>query len=136
MMFDLSMFPVSIEAAFTIAGATVICVILTQLLKHYLAEWRFTNLLAWGITLGFVEIAGVFLSAPGGLGKQLYIGALYALFGAALATFGYETIVNLLGKAGVGPRSSAAQLKVAEKMVMADDDALARVAKVAPYPPL
>lgn len=103
-MFDLSMFPVTIDAAFTIAGAAVVCVVLTQLLKHYLPDWRFTNLLAWLVTLIVVEIAGLFATPAGGIPQQLYVGFLYSIFGVSLATFGFETIANLLGKAGVGPR--------------------------------
>jgi len=107
-MFDLSMFPVSVDAAFTIAGAAAICVVLTQLLKVYLADWRFTNLIAWLVTLIVVEVAGLFVTPAGSLAQQLYNGFLYSLFGVALATFGYEMITNLLGKAGVGPRSDKA----------------------------
>jgi hypothetical protein len=93
---------------YTVAGAAVVCVLLTQLLKHYLADWRFTNLLAWGLTLVVVEIAAVAFISGGTLWERAYNAFLMSLAGASLSTFGYEAVVNLLGKAGVGPRSDKA----------------------------
>lgn len=86
----------------TVAGAAAICVLITQWLKQYLADWRWTNLLAFGVTLVLVEAAAV---VDGHVDAQEVFGAfITALAGASLATFGYETILNLLGTAGVGPR--------------------------------
>jgi len=45
-------------------------------------------------------------------------GAVIGLFGATLATFGYETVVNLLGKAGIGKRG----LEILEDMVRVPAD--------------
>lgn len=103
-MFDLSMFPITPQMAYTVAGAAAICVLLTQLLKHYLPDWRFTNLLAWGVTLIVVEGAAVAFVADAPVGERAYNAFLVSLAGVSLATFGFETVVNLLGKAGVGPR--------------------------------
>lgn len=104
-MIDMSQFPITPQMAYTVAGSAVICVLLTQLLKHYLADWRYTNLLAWGLTLVLVEAAAALFIGSASLGERMYNAFLISVAGASLATFGYELIVNLLSKAGIGPRA-------------------------------
>jgi len=102
---DLTQFPITPEMAYTVAGAAAICVVLTQLLKGYLKDWRFTNLLGWVVTLAIVELGAVaFIETDTPL-LRAYNAFLISIAGAALATLGYETLSNLLGKAGIGPRS-------------------------------
>lgn len=103
-MIDFSQFPITPGLVYTVAGAAAVCVLLTQWLKHYLADWRYTNLLALGITLAVVEIAAALFVEGATLAERLYNGFLLALAGASLATFGYEALANLFGKAGIGPR--------------------------------
>jgi glucan phosphoethanolaminetransferase (alkaline phosphatase superfamily) len=86
----------------TVAGAAAVCVVLTQWLKQYLPDWRFTNLLALALTTVLAEIAAA-LSGPFSA-QSAFAAFVTALAGASLATFGYETIINLLGFAGMGPR--------------------------------
>lgn len=116
-MIDLNSFPITPAMAFTVAGAAAICVLLTQMLKHYLADWRFTQLLAWGITLVVVEIAGAAFVTEASLWERVYNGFLISLAGTSLATFGVEGVLNLLGAAGVGPRSDKALLARARKTI-------------------
>ena len=101
---DLSQFPITPEMAYSVTGAAVICVVLTQLLKQYLPDWRYTNLLSWVVTLIVVEIAAGLFIKDVELGERLFNAFLVALAGTSLATFGYETVVNLIGAAGAGPR--------------------------------
>lgn len=98
-------FPIDVGALLTIAGAAVFASVVGQWLKSYLSEWRYTNLLV----LALAEIAAVTAQCiamdwvPTGAG--IYSAVLIGLFGATLATFGYETVANLLGKAGIGQRA-------------------------------
>jgi hypothetical protein len=98
-------FPVDGGALLTIAGAAVFASVVGQWLKSYLAEWRYTNLLV----LALAEVAAVVAQIIAADGRPsaaaIYAAVLIGLFGATLATFGYETISNLLGKAGIGKRA-------------------------------
>lgn len=97
-------FPVEAAQLLTVAGVAVFSGLLGEWLKRYLPDWRWTNLLVLAIALA--------LSA-GALAVQLYAPVLepflnvllVAFAGASLATFGYETIMNLLGVLGVGKRA-------------------------------
>jgi glucan phosphoethanolaminetransferase (alkaline phosphatase superfamily) len=98
----IDIYTMSYQDLLTVAGAATLCAIFTQWLKQYLADWRWTNLLALAITIAFCEAAMV-LSGPA-TGERAFDALITAIAGASLATFGYETIVNLLGMVGVGPR--------------------------------
>lgn len=118
-MFDLSMFPITPAMAYTVAGSAAICVLLTQLLKHYLPDWRFTNLLSWGLTFAIVELAGIAFVSTTTPAERAFNGLLISIAGAALGTFGWEAVFNLLGAAGVGPRSDKAIMERAQALAKA-----------------
>ena len=103
---DLSIFPTTASGVFTVAGAAIICVLVVQWLKGYVTDSRWYNLAGLLITFAIVEVAGMFLVETASAGERLFIGFLVALAGASMATFGWETITNLAGKAGVGPRAA------------------------------
>ncbi len=125
---DLSMFPVTAQTLWTLAGTAVWSALMTQWIKHYLPDWRWTNLLALGLTLLIVLPVGILIIAEGTLGERIVQSILMSVAGTGLATWGYEGIVNLLGKAGIGPRSPAALMQKAETLVATDPAAVARVA--------
>ncbi len=77
-----------------------------QWLKSYLAEWRYTTLLVLGLALLAAVIAQCIATGWRPDSEAIFVAVLIGFFGASLATFGYETILNLLGKAGVGPRKT------------------------------
>ena len=104
---DLAIFPTTASAVFTVAGAAVLCVVVTQWLKTYITDARLYNAVGLGVTFVLVEVAGVFLVDGTGIWERLYVGLLVALSGASLATFGYELMTNLAGLAGIGKRSNA-----------------------------
>jgi asparagine N-glycosylation enzyme membrane subunit Stt3 len=105
-----SIFPTTASAIYTVAGAAVVCAVVVQWLKQHIEDSRLYNAAGLGATFVIVEIAGgAFVAGVAGFWERVYIGFLVALFGASLATFGWEMISNLLGKAGVGPRSDAAR---------------------------
>jgi len=53
-----------------------------------------------GFSLIALELVAYFL-IQGDLGQRLLSGGLLGLFGASLATFGYETLMNFFKFAGV-----------------------------------
>lgn len=83
----------------TVPMAALVTIIATQWLKHYLPDWRFTPLLALVLAI-VTQVVAVTIVGSGLYFEAVGVGAL----GATLAVFGYETIVNLLAFAGVGPR--------------------------------
>jgi len=91
--------------------AGFVAIIASQWLKKYLPDWRFTSLLALGVTV-IVQIITVALAGSG----AWFQGAWAGVLGASLATFGYEALMNLAGVAGVGPRSEEAIIAKAQEL--------------------
>lgn len=82
------------------AVAALLAGLLAQWLKAYLPEWRYTNLLVLALAVA-AELAATALA-----GTCDWWGAAWAGFlGASAATFGYETVQNLSGAAGLGARA-------------------------------
>ena len=105
---DTSVFPTTASAVYTVAGAAALCVMATAWLKRFLEDWRFTPLLALGITLVLVEIAAAAFITTAPFWERVYIGFLVAVAGASVGTFTRELLLGMLGVAGVGSRSDAA----------------------------
>jgi hypothetical protein len=96
--------PLMAEGFLDVRVAAAVCVLATQWLKRYLPDWRFTNLLALGGTVA-VELLAV-VASGGAVAGGVWFEAVWAgVLGASLATFGYEALANLAGRAGVGPRA-------------------------------
>lgn len=108
-------FPISASAVLTIAGAAILVALLGLWLKHYLTDWRFTNLLVLGLAIAIVVLAQCVVTNWQPSGEALFSAFLVALVAASLATFGYETIANTLGRMGLGPRSPEAQIAQARE---------------------
>ena len=101
-------FPITVAAFLTIAGSALFASLVAQWLKQYLSEWRYTNLIVLLLAVLAAEIAQWLASGPGLTGRAAFEAGLLGFFGASLATFGFETIANLLGKMGYGKRSDTA----------------------------
>lgn len=110
-------FAISADALLTIGGATVLSVIVAMWVKHYLANWRWTPLVVLGITWTFTLAAQAIVSAGALTWGGVLSAVLMGLFAASLAVFGYETVANGLGLAGVGPRSEASQIEKAKALL-------------------
>ena len=104
-LFDI---PMDLESLGTIAGMAAVATLLTTWLKSMLPDWRFTSLMVLGLCL-LLSLGAVFgIAIDSGAGftaEQIIDAILVALGGASLATFGYETVKNVLGVSGVGARS-------------------------------
>jgi len=80
--------------------AAALAGLLAQWLKAYLPQWRYTNLLVLALAIAG-EVAATWLA-----GSRNWWGAVWVGFiGASVATFGYETVMNLFGAAGLGARA-------------------------------
>jgi hypothetical protein len=104
---DFSLFPTDAKTVFTIGGAAVLTLLAIEWIKHLLPDWRLTNLAAFLVSLILVEIAAGAFIQEWTLWERLYKGFLVAFVGASLPTFGRESLLNLAGLAGLGPRADA-----------------------------
>jgi peptidoglycan/LPS O-acetylase OafA/YrhL len=110
-------FPITAGMLYTMLGAVVFTALVTEWLKRYCGEWRFLNLVALVVAFAFEFVAGWITT--GSVTPQMALTAFLLAFAAAsLATFGYELIFNLLGKAGVGRRSE--ERLISEALAVAD----------------
>jgi hypothetical protein len=101
---ELDNFPINAAMLYSAVGAILFSGLMTQWLKKYLENWRFTSLLCLGLAVGF-ELAAAWISQKGLSAEVAFSAVLLGILGASVATFGYEVIVNLLGLVGKGPRS-------------------------------
>lgn len=122
-------FPITAGAMLTIAGVAIFASLVGTWLKGYLGDWRWTNLLVLALAIAGAVIAQCVVSSGWPPGAALFTAVLIGFFGASLATYGYETIQNLLGKIGVGKRSDEAQIEQAKATLMK------AYAKAPPAPP-
>ena len=97
-------YPVTVEALLTVLGVALFGSAVTQWLKKYLSDWRWTQLVVLG-TCEVASIAAGWISAEGHMTyNQLMNSLMTGFWGATLATFGYEAVQNWRGLLGQGPR--------------------------------
>ena len=106
---DFALFPILPAALLSVPGAAVFATLVGQYVKQWIEDERVMNLVVLVLAVLFDEVAaGIYAWQNQVVGADLGVlmfGALMAgFFGACLATFGYETVMNLLGKAGIGSR--------------------------------
>ncbi len=117
-MVELDNFPITAAMLYTAVGSILFAGLATQWLKQYLKDWKFTGLVCLGLAVG-VEFAAAWIS-QGKMDAEIAFAAfLLGVLGASVATFGYETIVNLLGLIGKGPRSE--ERIISEALARADE---------------
>jgi len=85
-------------------AAAALAALLAQWLKIYLPEWRFTNLLVLALAIAG-ELVATWMAGTHNWWSAVWVGFL----GASMATFGYETVMNLFGVAGAGARAPGSQ---------------------------
>lgn len=93
-------FPITPEAFGTLIGAAFAAGLLTQWLKRYLDDWRYTPIVVLGLSIA-IQLAATMAAGDYDWWRAGALGVL----GASIATFGYEVIANLLGVVGVGQRA-------------------------------
>lgn len=99
-------FPIEPSGLLTVVGSAAFATVVAQWLKGYLSEWRYTNLLVLALALFAAVMAQLVVTSWHPSAVQVYAALLIGLIGASVATWGYETVANLLGKAGIGSRSA------------------------------
>ena len=114
-------FPITSEALLTLFGGVIVAAICGLWLKHYLADWRFTPLFVLLCTEGLLLLVLFASSAWQPTAERIISVAAIAGIAATLESWGYEAIVNILGKMGFGPRSDAAQFERAREIVLKND---------------
>jgi hypothetical protein len=93
----------TVESLLSLAGMSALIAILVQLLKRYLGEWRYTQLLAMGIGL-VVGLVATWIVV--GLSPRTVLDAvLLAIVAGATSSGFYELGSNLAGLAGKGDRA-------------------------------
>jgi hypothetical protein len=101
------------ETLQSLALSVLLAVLVGLWAKAFIKEWRFRPFVVLVVTL-ILRLAGLFvaqdLRPPA---QQIYNVALVTFAAICLETFGYEAIINALGKAGVGSRSESAQTRQA-----------------------
>ena len=98
-------YPTTIEAFLTVAGVGLFGGLVTQWLKLYLPDWRFTQLLTLIICIVAAVLASLIQSAWNPVPENVWQAIMMGFFGACAATFGYEGIQNVRGKLKAGPRA-------------------------------
>jgi hypothetical protein len=109
-------FPVSPEAVLTVVGAAIVAALIAQWVKQYMGDTYWVPLIVLGLTEA-ICIAAVWTSTGAFDRKALFEASMLGFSAASLAVFGYELIFNLLGKAGIGPRSEEAREAKAREML-------------------
>ena len=101
-------FPLDLVAVLSLPGACVIAAIVGLWARDALRDWRWTPWVVLVTTMTLVMLARFVASAWQPTGEEVFMSALLGLFGVSLETFGYEAIINALGKMGYGRRSDKA----------------------------
>lgn len=107
--------PITLEGILSVAGLAVIVGLLMQWVKQWVCEERVYNLIALAVGLALAEVATWIVR---GLSPRTATEAvLIGIGAAALATWGYETVANVLGKLGTGARSDDAKAEAAIALI-------------------
>ena len=110
------------EITGTLVGLSIWAFFVGQWAKHGLPDWRWTNWVVLAVVC-VTALLGVFiLNAWAPTAEQIMWSGLLAVMATSFETWGYEAIVNGLGKVlGIGSRSDAAIEKRARDVVKATE---------------
>lgn len=97
------------EITGTLIGLSIWAFFVGQWAKHALPDWRWTNWVVLGVVCVTSVLGVLILNAWGPTAEQVMWSMLLAVMATSFETWGYEAIVNGLGKVlGIGSRSDAA----------------------------
>lgn len=101
----------------TVGGAIVVAVLVGLWARNALKDWRWTPWVVLAVAMGIMVAVDIVVEAGNPTWSDVVKALLLAGLGVSLETFGYETILNALGAAGLGKRSEGALLDRARAMV-------------------
>ena len=97
------------EITGTLVGLSIWAFFVGQWAKHALPDWRWTNLVVLGVVCVTSVLGVLILNAWMPTAEQIMWSVLLAVMATSFDTWGYEAMVNGLGKVlGIGSRSDAA----------------------------
>ena len=111
-------FPITAAAAWSVVGLAFVIAVLVQIVKLFVEEKRTLNLVAIGAGLLIAALAILVMTEFRPTAQQWFSTGMIALFAIAIATLGYETVTNVAGLVGYGPKSNAAQVAKAKALLM------------------
>ncbi len=118
-MSDAIVIPLNLaEITGTLIGLSTWAFFVGQWAKHALPDWRWTNWVVLGMVCATSVLGVLILNAWAPTAEQVMWAVLLAVMATSFETWGYEAIVNGLGKVlGIGSRSDAALEQKARAVV-------------------
>ena len=97
------------EITGTLVGLSIWAFFVGQWAKHALPDWRWTNWVVLAVVCVTALLGVLILNVWAPTAEQIMWSVLLAVMATSFETWGYEAIVNGLGKVlGIGSRSDAA----------------------------
>lgn len=110
-------YPVAIDTFLTVVGVAVFASLLMQWAKQGLGDWRWNQFLVLLLSMILAALAAMIKHAWHPDPTAMWEALMTGFFGASVATFGYESTMNIRGAMGRGSRSDAALLEDAKALV-------------------
>ena len=110
------------EITGTLVGLSVWAFFVGQWAKHGLEDWRWTNWVVLAVVCATSVLGVLILNAWRPTAEQIMWSMLLAVMATSMETWGYEAVMNGLGKVlGIGSRSDEALEQKARVTVYAAD---------------
>ena len=110
------------EITGTLVGLSIWAFFVGQWAKHALPDWRWTNWVVLAVVCVTALLGVLILNVWAPTAEQIMWSVLLAVMATSFETWGYEAIVNGLGKVlGIGSRSDAALEQKAREVVKATE---------------
>ena len=110
-------FPITAEAVYSVFGLAFALAVLVQIVKLFVEDKRTLNLVAIGAGVLIAALAMLVMTDFKPTGQQCFSAGMIALFAIAIATLGYETVTNIAGLVGYGPKSDKARVSAARELL-------------------
>jgi len=98
-------FPITPDGFLNPYIAALVAQMIALWLRQYLNDWRWRDILLLLLCIT-VQLCAAAASSHLNTSEELFSVIWLGFIGASVATFGYETIVNLLGILNGGPRAT------------------------------
>lgn len=99
--------PVTLVQLVSVPGLAILASLAALWYKRYLADSRWVPLLILFTTEAVGIVAQVLYKGEALALADVFVALILAFVASSLAVYGYETILNSLGMAGIGPRADS-----------------------------